>query len=244
MSYGTFRVRRAISRRYYHRMASSVSRSMESPFIRKVTACLAIFLVVSTLSRLPAWPAARLTGLLRWAFTTDSDFAPVLAALKRAAAGVSAQGFLAFPVTGAPAVRMAWPVNGRLTMLYGWRTDPATRIENLHEGIDISAPAGTAVRAAAAGVVTNIRDSLVYGRVIELDHGRGLMTTYSNCSEVNVILKSRVEQGDVIGTLGTPAGTGGTGGTEGAGGAAGAHLHFEVLLDGNRVDPLKYLPSL
>ncbi|MGE5542972.1 MAG: M23 family metallopeptidase [Bacillota bacterium] len=137
---------------------------------------------------------------------------------------------------------MAWPVNGRLAMLYGWRTDPATKVENLHEGIDISAPAGTPVRAAAAGVVTNIRDSLVYGKVIELDHGRGLMTTYSNCSEVRVILKSAVEQGDIIGVLGTP--TAGGLGTEGAAGAAGAHLHFEVLLNGNRVDPLKYLPSL
>ncbi|MGE5542973.1 MAG: hypothetical protein ACM3WT_08035, partial [Bacillota bacterium] len=91
MSHGTFRVRRAIPRRYYHRMASSVSRSMESPFIRKVAVCLAVFLVVSTLSRIPIWPVTRLTGLLRWAFTTDSDLGPVIAALKRAAAVVSTQ---------------------------------------------------------------------------------------------------------------------------------------------------------
>ncbi len=232
MSYGTFRVRRAVPRRYYHRVASSVSRSMESSFIRKVTVCLAIFFVVSTTSRMPVWPATRLTALFRWAFTTDSDFTAVLSVLKRAAAGVSAPGFLAFPVTGSSTVRMIWPVNGRLTMMYGWRTDPSTKIDNLHEGIDISAPAGTPVRAAAAGVVMNVRDSLVYGKVIEVDHGGGLKTTYSNCSEVAVIPRSGVQQGDIIGKLGNPSGVGDT------------HLHFEVLLDGSRVDPLKYLPSL
>lgn len=238
MSYGTFRVRRA-PRRYYQRMASSISRSMESPFIRKVTGCLIIFFAVFTVSRIPVWPATRLTGFFRWAFTEDSDFTPVMALLKRAAAGISGQGFLAFPVSGPPPVRMAWPVNGRLAMLYGWRTDPDTKLENLHEGIDISAPVGTPVRAAAAGVVVNIRDSLVYGKVVEIDHGRGIKTTYSNCADVTVIPRTKVEQGDVVAKVGNPTAPGVTGA-----GSAGSHLHFEVIVEGNRADPLKYLPSL
>ncbi|MCR4398102.1 MAG: M23 family metallopeptidase, partial [Firmicutes bacterium] len=224
MGYGTFRVRRAFPRRYYYRVSSSFARAMESPLTRRIAACLVIFTFVFLVTKIPVWPATRLAGFFKWAFTSDSDLTPVLALIRRAAEGISSAGSRAFPVT-APPVRMTWPVTGKLITAYGWRVDPTTKKETLHEGIDIAVPAGTPVRAAAAGVVVNVRESSAYEMIVEVDHGRGLKTTYANCSEVSVAPRTRVEQGDVIAKVGTPAD------------GTGPHLHFEVLVEGGRVDP-------
>ncbi|NPV72009.1 MAG: M23 family metallopeptidase [Firmicutes bacterium] len=232
MSYGTFRVRRTFPRRYYNRVAASVSRSVATPVVRKVAICLLVFLFVWMVARIPVTPARRLTSVLRWAFTSDSDFTAVFSFIRRLAEGLPETGFWAFPVTGSAGAKMAWPVDGRLTALYGWKTDPNTKQEKLYEGIDISAPAGTPVKAALAGVVVSVRDSATYGKVIEVEHGRGLKTVYYRCAEVAVIPHTRVERGDVIARVGALPGAG------------SPYIHFQVVVEGNRVDPLKHLPAL
>lgn len=232
MGYGTFRVRRGVPRRYYSRVASSFSRLMESTFVRKAAACFLVFIFVFFTSRVPVWPATRLTGFFRWAFTSDSDLTTVIAIIRRAAEGVYSSGMWALPVSGPAGIKMVWPSDGKILTMYGWTIDPETKLENLHEGIDIGAPEASPVRAAAAGVVVNVRDSAAYGKVVEIDHGRGLRTAYYNCSGVSAMPRARVEQGDTIARVASPA----------AGGRP--HLHFEIIVDGDRVDPLKYLPAL
>ncbi len=232
MSYGTFRVRRSIPHRYLHRLAGTVSRSLETPLIKKTAACLAIFAVVWVTVHLPLAPARSLASIMRRAFTSDWDFSPVFSLVKRLAEGIPETSLWALPATSPAAARMMWPVEGRLAALYGWRTDPVSKQERLYEGIDVAAPAGTPIRAALSGVVVDVRDSAAYGKVIEIEHGRGFRTVYSRCTDVAVILRARVERGDVIARVGALPGAG------------SPYMHFEVVVDGNRVDPLKYLPAL
>lgn len=122
-----------------------------------------------------------------------------------------------------------WPVEGRVTSGYGWRFDPQIKQERLHEGIDIEAHEGAPVRAVLSGVVSSVRESPTYGKVIEIDHGGGVVTLYAHLSEITVPATARVKQGDIIGRAGK------------TGNAATVHLHFEVTENGRSVDPLRKL---
>jgi murein DD-endopeptidase MepM/ murein hydrolase activator NlpD len=116
----------------------------------------------------------------------------------------------------------AWPVNGALSQHFG---------TNGHEGIDVAAPQGAIIRAAAAGRVTvAAKLSYGYGWRIKIDHGGGYTTLYAHLSSFAVAEGDRVGRGQVIGAVGR------------TGQATGPHLHFEVLLNGHPVDPLKQLP--
>ncbi len=129
------------------------------------------------------------------------------------------------------------PVFGEITFEYAkdkllysrtleeWRT---------HEGLDIGADRGDAVKAAAAGVVSAIKNDPRYGVVIVIDHENGLKTVYANlASDEAVAVNQKVEQGEVIGSIGD---------TASFESIEQSHLHFEVLIDDIAVDPLAYLP--
>jgi murein DD-endopeptidase MepM/ murein hydrolase activator NlpD len=98
----------------------------------------------------------------------------------------------------------------------------------MHEGIDIAAPTGTAVRASASGRVIIAGSMGGYGNIIVIDHGGGVSTAYAHLSAIWVGGGS-VSQGQSIGAVGS------------TGSSTGPHLHFEVRVNGSPVNPLSYL---
>jgi murein DD-endopeptidase MepM/ murein hydrolase activator NlpD len=116
-----------------------------------------------------------------------------------------------------------WPVGGTLTSTFGWRWG------RMHEGIDIGAPGGTPIAAAAAGVVIHAGWMGGYGNLVVIDHGGGIATAYGHQSSIAVGSGQQVSQGQTIGYVGS------------TGHSTGNHLHFEVRVNGAAVDPLGYL---
>jgi murein DD-endopeptidase MepM/ murein hydrolase activator NlpD len=119
---------------------------------------------------------------------------------------------------------LIWPVDGPITSPFGWRWG------RMHQGIDIGVPDGTPIHAAAAGTVIYCGWEEGYGNLVVLDNGGNLSTAYAHQSAIAVACGQVVAQGDVIGYVGC------------TGHCTGPHLHFEVRVDGNPVDPLGYLP--
>lgn len=127
-------------------------------------------------------------------------------------------------------VRMIWPVNGKIVSSYGYRVHPQFGTRDFHGGIDIEAPLGTAVKAAASGEVIFAGWLRGYGKVVIILHDGGVASVYAHLNDIVVSERERVSQGQVIGSVGN------------TGLATGTHLHFEVRVDGKTVDPLSYLP--
>jgi murein DD-endopeptidase MepM/ murein hydrolase activator NlpD len=99
----------------------------------------------------------------------------------------------------------------------------------MHEGIDLGAPYGTPIHAAADGVVVYCGWMDGYGNLTVIDHGGGIATAYGHQSSIAVGCNQQVTQGQVIGAVGS------------TGHSTGPHLHFEVRVNGTPVDPLGYL---
>ena len=116
-----------------------------------------------------------------------------------------------------------WPVNGTLTSPFGYRWG------RMHEGIDISVPEGTPIRAAKPGNVILAAYTGGYGNYTCVDHGGGLSSCYAHQSSYAVSSGDSVAQGAVIGYSGN------------TGSSTGPHLHFEIRVNGSAVDPLGYL---
>ena len=120
----------------------------------------------------------------------------------------------------------AWPVHGTITGVFGSQRILNGEPRAPHSGVDIAAPTGTPVLAAADGVVTLVHEDMFYtGKTIMLDHGHGLASIYVHLSEIEVAEGQRVEQGTAIGKVGA------------TGRATGAHLHWGVSLNQTRLDP-------
>ncbi|GAB2490288.1 M23 family metallopeptidase [Arenimonas alkanexedens] len=121
------------------------------------------------------------------------------------------------------------PAPGYISSRYGGRNDPFGRGRSHHQGIDIDANTGDPVTAAAEGVVSfsGIRGG--YGNVVEIDHGNGYKTLYAHNSANLVKVGDVVRSGQRIARVGS------------TGRSTGSHLHFEVLLNGNQVNPRQYL---
>jgi murein DD-endopeptidase MepM/ murein hydrolase activator NlpD len=124
--------------------------------------------------------------------------------------------------SGSSASGFIWPVNGVVTSGFGWRWG------RMHEGIDIAAPTGTPIRAAASGSIIYAGYMGGYGNLVVIDHGNGLSTAYAHQSAI-YIGGGSVSQGTVIGAVGS------------TGNSTGPHLHFEVRVNGSAVDPMGYL---
>jgi|SRR5581483_6927837 len=118
---------------------------------------------------------------------------------------------------------LIWPVSGPITSPFGWRWG------RMHEGIDIGVGYGTPIHAAAAGTVIYCGWESGYGNFVVIDHGGNLATAYGHQSSIAVSCGQQVSQGQVIGYVGC------------TGHCFGPHLHFEVRINGNAVDPLGYL---
>jgi murein DD-endopeptidase MepM/ murein hydrolase activator NlpD len=130
------------------------------------------------------------------------------------------------PLPSPSAAGFIWPVEGTLSSGFGYRWG------RMHEGIDISVPEGTPIRAAADGTVILMQseyESGGYGNYTCIDHGGGLSTCYAHQSSFSTSVGASVSQGDVIGLSGN------------TGHSTGPHLHFEVRINGAPTDPLGYL---
>jgi murein DD-endopeptidase MepM/ murein hydrolase activator NlpD len=129
-----------------------------------------------------------------------------------AALGVSSEGFI-------------WPINGAVTSPFG------SRWGGSHTGIDIDGYSGQPIAAAKSGIAIYVGSGMSgYGNVVMVDHGGGISTLYAHMSGYNVSGGAAVDQGQIIGFVGC------------TGNCYGDHLHFEVRVGGNPVDPLSYLP--
>lgn len=132
---------------------------------------------------------------------------------------------------------LQWPLPQTFTITsqFGYRQDPFTGEVSYHNGTDIAAPAGTPILAAASGTVT-IANGIdpwggSYGYHIKIDHGGGLETLYAHCSAICVTAGQQVQQGEVIGYVGT------------TGNSTGNHLHFEAWIGGQRVDAMSFFAA-
>lgn len=112
---------------------------------------------------------------------------------------------------------------------FGWRIDPFTGRSALHTGIDYQSAAGTAILAAAGGVVVTQEFRPDYGNMVEIDHGKDLVTRYAHASKVMVKKGDLVKRGQKIAEVGS------------TGRSTGPHLHFEVLVRGVPQDPNKFM---
>jgi murein DD-endopeptidase MepM/ murein hydrolase activator NlpD len=124
---------------------------------------------------------------------------------------------------------LIWPVNGPVTSPFGWRVNPILGSREFHTGIDIGVGYGTPIHAADSGTVIYATWMGGYGNVIIIDHGRGISTLYAHQSSLAVGNGAKVSRGQTIGYVGS------------TGFSTGPHLHFEVRLNGNPVDPMAYL---
>ncbi len=125
------------------------------------------------------------------------------------------------------------PLSGEssLSSPFGPRLDPFTRGLALHTGLDFKAEYGEPARATAPGVVTEAEWAGGYGNMVELTHGHGLATRFGHLARIVVRPGQRVAAGDVIGYVGS------------TGRSTGAHLHYETRIDGEPVDPQRFLEA-
>ena len=126
---------------------------------------------------------------------------------------------LRMPLSGDPSV----------TSGFGYRPDPFLGRLALHPGVDLAEAYGTEIRAAASGRVAHAGPAGGYGNMVEIDHGNGLATRYAHMSDVLVEEGQEVDKGVILGKLGS------------TGRSTGPHLHYEVRVDGEPVDPERYL---
>ncbi len=124
-----------------------------------------------------------------------------------------------------------WPVTGKATSEFGYRVHPVYGTRRLHAGLDVGAPNGTDIWAAADGVVIFSGVQGGYGRTVIIDHGGGITTLYAHQSTILVPKDAVVKRGTAIGKVGS------------TGTSTGNHLHFEVRVNGQPTNPRDHLPA-
>ena len=125
--------------------------------------------------------------------------------------------------------KFQWPlpaVNNVVTCVYGMRTHPITGVYKLHTGVDLRAGSGTTIYAANKGKVITSTYNTAYGNYVVIDHGGGVATLYAHMTKRLVSVGDTVKQGQKIGTVGS------------TGYSTGPHLHFEIIKDGDYIDPV------
>lgn len=123
------------------------------------------------------------------------------------------------------------PLAGSVSSPFGHRVDPRKGGRRFHFGVDIAARTGTPVRAPAPGRVARADADKVYGRVVEIDHGAGIVTRYAQLSHIDVTEGARLRPGDIVGRVGQSGAW-----------ATGPHLHLELFVEGKPIDPASSIP--
>jgi len=205
----------AVARRRADEQAAAKAAASVAELVRTQAAAVAV------ISARKAAEQARLNALEK----QQARLRAILAARARAEHGgrsvaQSGHGYLSFPV------------NAPITSGFGMRFHPVLHYWRLHAGVDFGAPCGTPVHAAADGVVVRAGYAGGFGNQVVLDHGRvngvGLATSYNHLSRF-VVTGGRVSRGEVIAYSGT------------TGLSTGCHLHFEVYVNGEHVNPMRWL---
>lgn len=129
-------------------------------------------------------------------------------------------------ISSTPAIT---PVRGILTSGFGYRADPMTHGRGNHQGIDIAAAYGLPVHASGDGLVLEAGEQGGLGKAVFIAHGYGLTTRYGHMSAITVRPGQRIKRGDVIGKVGN------------TGRSTGPHLHYEVRVDGEPLNPIGYM---
>jgi murein DD-endopeptidase MepM/ murein hydrolase activator NlpD len=144
-------------------------------------------------------------------------------ALKRAAKNHWSESY--------PDIDFIWPVSGEISSIFGLRRFFNEQERNPHTGLDIAAPEGTDVRAAADGTVIEAGDFFFSGNMVYIDHGQGLISLYAHLSRIDAKPGDVLRRGDILGAVGQ------------TGRVTGAHLHFAVMSNGVLFDPIYLLPE-
>lgn len=118
------------------------------------------------------------------------------------------------------------PVSGMISSRYG---ESSSRRRSKHTGLDIACATGTNIKVVSSGTVTFASYNGSYGNLVKVDHGNGVETWYAHCSKIYAKVGQTVEAGDVIAAVGS------------TGNSTGPHLHFEIRIDGNTVNPQNYV---
>jgi murein DD-endopeptidase MepM/ murein hydrolase activator NlpD len=126
-------------------------------------------------------------------------------------------------------IRKPLPGDVELTSGFGVRLDPFLHSPAMHTGVDFRGEGGEPIHATAGGVITHAGWSGGYGKMVEIDHGNGFSTRYGHLSSIDVQVGESVRSGQVVGRLGS------------TGRSTGPHLHYETRVDGEAVDPQKFL---
>jgi murein DD-endopeptidase MepM/ murein hydrolase activator NlpD len=119
----------------------------------------------------------------------------------------------------------------RFSSQFGYRTDPFQGRRKNHKGLDIPGPVGTPIFATADGTIGRAQWVSGYGKYVEVEHGNAIQTRYGHMSALNVIPGQRVRQGEIIGFMGS------------TGRSTGSHLHYEVRIAGEPVNPTSFLAA-
>lgn len=119
--------------------------------------------------------------------------------------------------------------NASISSQFGKRIDPFLNKPALHTGVDFRTPMGYPVQSTAAGTIVSAKYNGGYGKMVEIDHGNGITTRYGHLSRILVKAGDKVAKGDVVARVGS------------TGRSTGPHLHYEVRIDGNAIDPMRYI---
>ena len=115
---------------------------------------------------------------------------------------------------------------------YGYRSAPTRGASRNHKGIDIPGPVGTPIYATADGMIGRAQWVSGYGKYVEIEHGNAVQTRYGHLSAMNVVPGQRIRKGDVLGYMGS------------TGRSTGSHLHYEVRIAGEAINPVAFLSPL
>ena len=130
-----------------------------------------------------------------------------------------------------PQVNPTSSTTTRMSSGFGYRRDPFTRRGAMHQGLDFKGPTGSPIYSAAKGKVAFVGHKAGYGKVVEVNHGNGMMTRYAHMSKFHARVGQEVAAGDLIGAIGS------------TGRSTGPHLHFEVRINDRAVNPRKFLET-
>ncbi len=163
------------------------------------------------------------------ALAPDTDPATFRASVSLVAGEVERFGALRRVALRLPLTR---PIPGApITSRFGVRVDPFLGTPAMHTGIDFRAPTGFPARATADGTVTMAGYNGGYGNMVEVDHGNGVTTRYGHLSKIEVTVGQVVSKGAMLGRTGS------------TGRSTGPHLHYEVRVDGDAIDPMQYIKA-